>query len=156
MRLVVHALIASLILLAGCAAGPPRTSIEELQKQVADTERGFAKSMADRSHAAFMSYLSDEAIFFTGPVPLRGKQAVADAWKRFYEKPEAPFSWEPEKVQVLSPVRFQLACSVRSNAMLAEMSRSNVRGLRNSAETEKSGSKNSRPETVWMVTLFAL
>ena len=101
MRLVVHALIASLILLAGCAAGPPRTSIEELQKQVADTERGFAKSMADRSHAAFMSYLSDEAIFFTGPVPLRGKQAVADAWKRFYEKPEAPFSWEPEKVQVL-------------------------------------------------------
>lgn len=22
-------------------------------------------------------------------------------WKRFYEKPEAPFSWEPETVQVL-------------------------------------------------------
>jgi ketosteroid isomerase-like protein len=101
MRPTVHTLIVSLILLAGCTASPPRASIEDLQKQVADTERGFAKSMADRNHAAFMNFLSDEAIPFTGPTPLRGKQAVADAWKRFYEKPDAPFSWEPEKVQVL-------------------------------------------------------
>lgn len=101
MRPTVHAILALLILLAGCAAPPPRASTEDLQQQVAATERGFAKSMADRNHAAFVSYLSDEAIFFTGPTPLRGKQAVAAAWKRFYEKPEAPFSWEPEKVQVL-------------------------------------------------------
>jgi ketosteroid isomerase-like protein len=57
--------------------------------------------MADRNHAAFMSFLAEEAIFFTGPTPLRGKQAVAEAWKRFYEKPDAPFSWEPKDVQVL-------------------------------------------------------
>ena len=101
MRPTIYSLLASLILFAGCAATPQRASIEELQKQVADTERGFAKSMADRSHAAFTTFLSEEAIFFTGPTPLRGKQAVADAWKRFYEKPDAPFSWEPEKVQVL-------------------------------------------------------
>ena len=28
-------------------------------------------------------------------------QSVTEFWKRFYEKPEAPFSWQPEQVQVL-------------------------------------------------------
>ena len=75
--------------------------LAELTRQVADTERGFAKSMADRDFAAFQRFLADETIFFDGRTPLRGRQAVADHWKRFYEKREAPFSWEPETVQVL-------------------------------------------------------
>ena len=102
MRNAVCSIIVCLIGLSGCAGTPQRAGIEELQKQVADTERGFARTMAERNHAAFMTYLADETIFFTGQgVPQRGKQTVADAWKRFYEKPEAPFSWEPEIVQVL-------------------------------------------------------
>lgn len=101
MRKTVHSILACLILLAGCAAVPQRASMTELQKQVADAERGFAKSMAERDHAAFTTFLSEEAIFFTGPTPLRGRQAVTDGWKRFYEKPDAPFSWEPDVVQVL-------------------------------------------------------
>jgi ketosteroid isomerase-like protein len=68
---------------------------------IADTERAFAKTMADRDFAAFKSFLADDAIFFSGPAPLRGKERVAAAWPRFYEKPEAPFSWQPEQVQVL-------------------------------------------------------
>lgn len=89
-------------LVAACAATRPRPSNADLQRQVADTERGFAKTMADRNHAAFVAFLSDEAIFFTGPNPVHGKEAVAAAWKRFYEKPDAPFAWEPEKVEVLA------------------------------------------------------
>lgn len=73
----------------------------ELEKQVADREREFAKTMADRDYAAFARFLSDETIFFSGQTPLRGKQAVRENWKRFYEKPESPFSWAPEQVQVL-------------------------------------------------------
>jgi ketosteroid isomerase-like protein len=57
--------------------------------------------MADRDFSGFKSFLSDDTIFFSGPTPLRGKQMVADAWQRFYDKPEAPFSWRPEQVQVL-------------------------------------------------------
>lgn len=98
---IAHLAAACLALLGGCTVAPPHTSNEHLQKQVADTERGFAKSMADRNFAAFTSFLSEEAIFFNGPTPLRGKQAVAEAWKRFYEKPDAPFSWAPDKVAVL-------------------------------------------------------
>ncbi len=76
-------------------------AMSDVQKQVADTERAFAKTMASRDHAAFSSFLSEETVFFSGPTPLHGKQKVADWWKRFYEKTEAPFSWEPEQVEVL-------------------------------------------------------
>ena len=57
--------------------------------------------MADRDHTAFASHLADEAIFFSGETPVRGKQAVAADWKRFFEGPDAPFSWAPDRVEVL-------------------------------------------------------
>jgi ketosteroid isomerase-like protein len=57
--------------------------------------------MAERDHRAFLSFLSKEAVFLSGPTPLRGKAAIGAAWKRYYEKPKAPFSWEPGQVQVL-------------------------------------------------------
>ncbi len=87
--------------LAACAATPAKMPVADLAKQVSDTERAFAKTMADRDHAAFASFLSDEAVFFTGPTPLRGKAQVAAGWKRFYERPQAPFSWSPDVVEVL-------------------------------------------------------
>ena len=57
--------------------------------------------MATRDHKTFSSFLSQEAVFFSGDKPLRGAQQVADWWKRYYEDPDAPFSWEPEEVEVL-------------------------------------------------------
>ena len=73
----------------------------QLRQQVENTERAFAATMADRDHESFTSFLSDEAVFFSGETPLRGKQQVADAWKAYFEEPEAPFSWEPQQVEVL-------------------------------------------------------
>lgn len=80
-------------------AAPGRNA--DLREEVRRTETAFAKSMADRDHAAFASYLSEEAVFFGGSSVKRGKAEVAAAWKRFFEKPEAPFSWRPEEVEVL-------------------------------------------------------
>jgi len=85
----------------GCSSVTPRPTPDELRRQVADTERAFAKTMADRDHAAFASFLADETVFFAGTRVLRGKKLVAEAWKRFYEGPVAPFSWQPETVEVL-------------------------------------------------------
>ena len=82
-------------------AAPTPQSATDLQAEVRATERAFAKTMADRDHQAFTSFLADEAIFFGGATPLRGKAAVAAGWKRFYDAPEAPFSWDPETVEVL-------------------------------------------------------
>ena len=87
--------------LAGCTTPMTKPSSADLQRQVADTERAFAKTMADRDHAAFAAFLAEETVFFTGPKPLHGKAAVAAAWKRFYEPRQAPFSWQPEVVEVL-------------------------------------------------------
>jgi ketosteroid isomerase-like protein len=78
-----------------------QTDVTALAGQVRETERAFAKTMADRSHATFITFLADEAVFFGDAQTLRGKAAVAAAWKAFYDAPQAPFSWEPEHVEVL-------------------------------------------------------
>jgi len=90
-----------LAILAACATAAPRPDLADLARQVGETERAFAKTMADRDHAAFAAFLSEETIFFSGPRPLHGKQEVAAYWRRFFEKPAAPFSWEPAQVEVL-------------------------------------------------------
>src|SRR4051812_13190073 len=95
------AIAASILLLTGCAFSRAPPDAAGLRKEVADTERAFARTMAERDHKAFISFLSPEAIFFSGDKPLRGTEEVAFAWKRFYESPEAPFSWEPKDVEVL-------------------------------------------------------
>jgi ketosteroid isomerase-like protein len=97
-------LIPSFVLLAAAPLGLARaqSTAASAAEEVRGVERAFAKTMADRDHAAFVSFLADETVFMPeGPNPLRGKQAVAAAWKRFYDAPQAPFSWEPEKVEVL-------------------------------------------------------
>jgi ketosteroid isomerase-like protein len=86
-----------------CSAQVPsaQADLATLANQVRDTERAFAKTMADRDHAAFISFLSDDTVFMGEGPALRGRQAVAAGWKRLYDAPRAPFSWEPEVVEVL-------------------------------------------------------
>jgi len=88
-------------LLLGACALTPMTPRAELEQQVRSHEQAFAQAMAERNFVAFQSYLAAEAIFFTGPVPLRGRTDVAAGWKRFFERPAAPFSWTPGEVEVL-------------------------------------------------------
>jgi ketosteroid isomerase-like protein len=92
---------ACLFSLLACSALAQESALEPLRQQVEDTERAFARTMAERDHEAFQSFLSAETIFFSGDEALRGKQAVADAWKPYFRDPDAPFSWAPEQVVVL-------------------------------------------------------
>jgi len=98
-----------LMLVGACASVPPPPTAAELRQQVVDTERAFARTMAMRDHAGFTSFLAEETVFFSGPKPLRGKQQVSDWWKRYYEKAAAPFSWEPEQVEVLDSGKLALS-----------------------------------------------
>ena len=93
--------ILAALLLAACATPGRPPAPADLRAEVEATERAFARTMAERDHAAFSSFLSEEAIFLGEKRPLRGKAEVAAAWKKLYEKPEAPFSWEPDTVLVL-------------------------------------------------------
>jgi len=90
---------ALLLLLASAVQAQPDNAA--LARQVADVERAFARSMAQRDHAAFTGFLSEQTVFWM-PDATRGKAAVAAAWTRFYEGKQAPFSWEPDDVQVLA------------------------------------------------------
>lgn len=85
---------------AAPAPVPKPAALEALREQVRAREQAFAKTMADRDHAAFTSFLAEEAVF-AGSTALRGRQAVAAGWKRFFEGPQAPFSWAPEVVEVI-------------------------------------------------------
>lgn len=100
MRMHAISLLAACLMLAA-AAGNARVTNADLRKQVADTERAFAATMKARDFEAFSRFLAEEAIFMSSEGNLRGKAAVRQAWRRFYDKPEPPFSWEPEEVEVL-------------------------------------------------------
>jgi ketosteroid isomerase-like protein len=76
-------------------------TVARLADQVRSAEIAFAKAMAARDHDAFASHVADEALFFGRKGVLRGKVAVAAGWKPFFEGEKAPFSWEPETVEVL-------------------------------------------------------
>ena len=73
----------------------------EVAADLRATEEAFARTMADRDHQAFVSFLAEETVFFGQRGEIRGKEAVAAAWKPLYERPEAPFSWQPESATVL-------------------------------------------------------
>jgi ketosteroid isomerase-like protein len=92
------------IFVAACAAVPGGGNLsrgEKAREEVIATERAFAKTMADRDLKGFASFVTDEAVFFSGGHPLRGKKTVVEWWSRFYAKPAAPFAWEPAQVEVL-------------------------------------------------------
>ena len=85
----------------GVIAADDGPSHGELAAQLRAAEEAFAKTMADRDHQAFVSFLAEEAVFFGRNGELRGRDAVAAAWKPLFEGAAAPFSWQPEVAAVL-------------------------------------------------------
>jgi ketosteroid isomerase-like protein len=93
----------------GLAVRPLKLDAQQTQggpnpQRVADVERAFAATMAKRDLAGFSALISQEAIFMgaaDAPRVLRGRQAIVDAWKQYFDGPTAPFSWEPDIVEVL-------------------------------------------------------
>ena len=81
--------------------GPTADEQTALVEQVRAAETAFAATMAARDHASFDTFIAPDAVFFGSRGPLRGAAAVTAAWARFFEGPEAPFSWRPETVEVL-------------------------------------------------------
>ena len=89
---------------ASAAAAANQTPPGSADRLVADAERGFASTLARRDFGAFPSFISEEAIFLGnegGTQILRGRRAIAEAWKPYFDGAQAPFSWEPDLVQVV-------------------------------------------------------
>lgn len=86
----------------GCAGPVAPPNLSTLQDEVADTERGFARTMAERDAAGFASFVSVEAVFVSDSSVARGKAAIVERWKPYFAGPAAPFSWRPDRVEVLA------------------------------------------------------
>ena len=90
-----------LLALALVAPGLRAQASDSLARQVRESERAFAATMAARDLRAFGTFVSDEALFFGQAGVLRGREAVVAGWTRFFQGAAAPFSWEPVTVEVL-------------------------------------------------------
>lgn len=100
-RLLILTCLAALAGACSTRGAPPPGRVA-LVLQVTAAETAFAQTMADRDHAAFLGFVADEAVFLNGGRPLRGKAAIGDHWLRLYVAPQAPFSWQPDRVEVLA------------------------------------------------------
>jgi ketosteroid isomerase-like protein len=90
-----------LLALALVAPGLRAQTSDSLARQVRESERAFAATMAARDLRAFGTFVSDEALFYGGAGVQRGREAVVAGWTRFFHGAAAPFSWEPATVDVL-------------------------------------------------------
>lgn len=90
--------LALILLMAGYSAASA-ADVAALAEEVRATEIAFAKTMADRDLAAFRKMLAPDAVFL-GQGPLRGAEAIAADWAKFFEGAQAPFSWAPAIVEV--------------------------------------------------------
>lgn len=72
--------------------------------------------MAERDPQAFARAIAEEAIFFNGPIALRGKAQVVSGWAPFFEGKIAPFSWDPDQVEVLESGNLALSSGLVRNA----------------------------------------
>ena len=82
---------------------------QNAQAEVFAAERAFAKSMADRDFVAFGRWVAADTLFFGGSKVNRGRDAVLAAWKAYFEGAQAPFSWEPDQVEVLDSGQLALS-----------------------------------------------
>jgi uncharacterized protein (TIGR02246 family) len=98
-RAILPALAA--LLPAAVSAQAPPAALATLTRQVFVAESSFAAAMAARDSAAFARLIAPDAVFFGEKTVQRGKAAVVQSWSRFFTGPAAPFSWRPEKVEVL-------------------------------------------------------
>jgi ketosteroid isomerase-like protein len=97
-------IFAVLVLAVGATGSNAQNQAESnaaLKEQVRRAELAFAKTMADRDHAAFVKFVAADAVFGGSAQVLRGPKEVGEGWKKYFDGPVPPFSWEPEQVEVI-------------------------------------------------------
>jgi ketosteroid isomerase-like protein len=102
-------------LLVCCGTSVAQDALEARRAEVFAAERAFARSMADRDFAAFGRYVADDTVFFNGSTALRGRDAVLASWRAFFDGAKAPFSWEPDQVEVLASGDLALSTGLVKN-----------------------------------------
>lgn len=87
---------------------PTPADLARVAADVKAAEIAFAKTMADRRLDEFTAFVAEDAVF-NGNAPHIGRAAVVEAWKGFFAKPDAPFSWAPDAVAATADGRYAVS-----------------------------------------------
>ncbi|KAB8192111.1 DUF4440 domain-containing protein [Lysobacter maris] len=86
------------------AAGPPAAAApthSDAECEVWARELGFARSVAEHDGAAFAAHVGEQAAFNSGQAaPLRGRDAIVDAWAGIIAGEPLKLSWYPARVTI--------------------------------------------------------
>jgi ketosteroid isomerase-like protein len=107
--------LGAVALLLAAFSSNAQHSLENRRAEVFAAERAFARSMAERDFAAFARYVADDSVFFSGSTALRGRTAVLEGWEPLFDGPSAPFSWDPDQVEVLESGDLALSTGLVKN-----------------------------------------
>src|ERR1700756_1703574 len=78
----------------GATPLPSPDDLAAIAAEVKASEIAFARPMAARQLDHFPRFVAEDPVF-NGRGPHVGRAAVVAAWKRFFDAPQAPFSWAP-------------------------------------------------------------
>lgn len=90
-----------LAMIGAVCAMPAAAEPDSVRDQVWAAEKAFAQTMRERNFKGFGDFIAEEAVFFAGTEVLRGRSKVIEGWAAYFDGPLAPFSWEPDQVEVL-------------------------------------------------------
>jgi ketosteroid isomerase-like protein len=116
MRLVTSLFALMVAAPLACAADAPPVAAAALAEQVRATEIAFAKTLAERDAGKFVSMIAPDIIWLAGDKTLRSPQEVLASWQKYFDAPQAPFSWAPELVEVQPGGQLALSTGPVTNA----------------------------------------
>ena len=96
-KLLVVALGAAVLGDVGHAQTIDRRAVAQAIMQA---DRDFSRALAARDTKRFLSFLSEDAVFF-GTGPMRGHEEILEGWAPFFAPDGATLTWEPTSAEVL-------------------------------------------------------
>lgn len=90
----------AVLTLAALPPIPAKAAAGEATDSLRAAEIAFARSVAEHDRAAFAATIAEDAIFLGAGGPLRGRDAIVEAWAPFLAEDGPRLEWHPEVAEV--------------------------------------------------------
>ena len=77
-----------------------RVETKAAAQAIMQADRDFNQALASRDKTRFLSFVSENAVFF-GTGPMRGHSEILTGWAAFFEPGGSTLTWEPTSAEVL-------------------------------------------------------
>ena len=93
-------MVAVLVGALSAAGHAQRIDTKAAAQAILQADRGFNQALASRDTQRFLSFVSEDAVFF-GTEPMRGHAEILAGWAVFFTPGGATLTWEPTSAEVL-------------------------------------------------------